>query len=88
MGKYVKPTAQKTFVKKEPQGKPAEAPASTGIEPTTSWINAKGKAVYVNIAEADINVKDGRVAFITSLSNLKRLVEGEIGGVNLGRFVD
>ena len=87
MAPYVKKTSQKTFAKKEPQMK-AEPPQSSGIEPTTSWINAKGKAIYVNIAEADLRVIDGRVAFITSLSNLKRLVEGEIGGVNLGRFVD
>ena len=82
---YKKPEkAQKTFEKPTQKN---EASGS-GIRATKSWINAKGKAVYVNIAEEDLLVKDGRVAFITSLSNLRRMLDGEIGGVNLGQFED
>jgi hypothetical protein len=82
---YQKKTTQRKFSSKS---KPQEKRESSGIVPTDSWIYLKGKAVYVNIAESDIDVKDGRVSFITSASNLQRLVEGEIGGINLGKFAE
>lgn len=82
--KKPQPKAQQSFEKTET----SNDTGGSGIRETSSWINMKGKAIYVNIAEADLVVKDGRVSFITSVTNLRRLVEGEIGGVKLGQFED
>lgn len=79
--------------------KPLSPPASGDngysgkIVPTNSWINVKGKAVYVNIPEADIHIVDSkeygrRVSFITSLAALKGIASGEKKGAQLGRFED
>lgn len=43
----------------------------------------KGKAAYVNI-----DVEGETISFITSVSQLERLVNGEIGGLRLGKFAD
>lgn len=52
--------------------------ASEIIE-TETWLNVKGKAVYLKV--------DGvEGLFITSLDSLKRLTDGEIKGVKLGKF--
>lgn len=84
MAKYSKPK-RKASADRETENN------GSGIQATDSWINVKGKAVYVNIPEKDVKlVKNGkygkRVSFITSLDSLQRLVDGEIGGVNLGTF--
>jgi len=64
----------------------------SGIVPTESWLNVHGNAVFVNIPESDavlVDTKYGKkISFITSLESLKRLVAGEIQGVNLGKFED
>lgn len=78
------PKAQQSFEKEKTET--SNDTGGAGIRETSSWINMKGKAIYVNIAEADLVVKDGRVSFITSVTNLRRLVDGEIGGVKLGQF--
>jgi hypothetical protein len=89
---------QKTMPKKtqttlQEKEKASDARQSGSIVPTSSWINVKGKAVYVNIPEADIRLttgKDGskRISFITSMVSLENLVSGKNLGVNLGRFQD
>lgn len=67
--------------------------SGSGIVKTDTWLNVKGKAVFLNIPKKDIKlVKNGkygeRVSFITSLDSIKRLADGEIEGVNLGTFAE
>jgi hypothetical protein len=64
----------------------------SGIEQTESWLNVHGNAVYLNIPESDIKITESeygnKLVMVTSLKSLKKLVDGEIAGVNLGRFED
>jgi hypothetical protein len=72
--------------KKAPR-KDAETQYSGSIVETDSWMNRKGKAIYVSVMEADCEFDDnGRMTFITSVSNLERFASGEIKGVKLGKF--
>jgi hypothetical protein len=87
--KEVKPMAKKTQKTLPPEENASETPVKSGkIVPTDSWINVKGKAIYVNIPEKDIRVVNGRVSFITSLVSIQDLASGEKLGVKLGRFQD
>lgn len=71
------------------EAKASETLVKSGkIVPTDSWINVKGKAIYVNISEKDVRVVNGRVSFITSLVSIQDLASGEKQGVKLGRFQD
>lgn len=73
-----------------PKNEASESRSTGGIQKTNTWLNVKGKAVYLNIPEGDVKLIDteyGRkIVFITSLDSIKRLVSGEIQGVNLGTF--
>jgi hypothetical protein len=86
-----KPTTQKKFV---PKGKASESQNSGSIVETESWLNISpnGKAVYLNIPEKDVIITESeygkKVVMITSVDSLRRLLDGEIKGVKLGRFED
>lgn len=79
---------QKSLPKKE--ASESDNSKKGSIVPTDSWINVKGKAVYVNIPEKDVilvSTEYGkRLSFITSLDSLKKMVDGTTQGTKLGRF--
>jgi hypothetical protein len=80
-----------TKQKSLPTKKASEDKTTSGILKTDARINVHGKVVFVNIPESDIvltpNGEYGnRAVFVTSLYSLKKLVDGEWEGINLGRF--
>ena len=60
------------------ENKEVKKEASEIIE-TETWLKVKGKAVYLKVDGVD-------GLYITSLDSLKRLTNGEIKGVKLGKF--
>lgn len=66
--------------------------AKGNIIPSKTWLNTHGNAVFLNMPKEDVRITKSKygdkVVLITSLDSLKRLVDGEIAGVNLGRFED
>lgn len=87
--------AKATQKKLPSKGAKQETPVQSGIVPTEdSWINVteSGKAVFVNIAEADLILTEyngqKRVTLITSMKALENIVSGEKHGIKLSRFKD
>jgi hypothetical protein len=87
--------AKATQKKLPNKGAKQETPVQSGIVPTEdSWINVteSGKAVFVNIAEADLILTEyngqKRVTLITSMKALENIVSGEKHGIKLSRFKD